>query len=120
LVRVRLLAVDDDEALQRYLIRALQPEVEVAIAPSIARAFDAIDRGERYDVVLLDLHIPHENAVEGYRSLVARGCTVIIMTGGALEPSEAELLDALPDVVLWKPFTKPELLAMIERARTLH
>jgi signal transduction histidine kinase len=112
--RMRLLAVDDEPAVLRALGRVLREHAEVHAVGSVDEA-EALLRGDdRFDAVLLDVMLPGRSGVELLQTLqhthpdLAR--RVVMMTGGALTPEAATLLDTLGDAVLQKPFTRATLL----------
>jgi nitrogen-specific signal transduction histidine kinase len=112
--RLRLLAVDDEPAVLRALERVLREHAEVHAVGSVDEAEALLRRDERFDAVLLDVMLPGRSGVELLQALqrthpdLAR--RVVMMTGGALSPEAAALLDALGDAVLQKPFTRATLL----------
>ena len=112
-----MLLVDDDESLRRALARTIRlAGFEVEAFPSaealLARAFgDAC-------CLVLDVDLPGMDGLECKRRLEAgrRDLPTVFIT--ALPPAEvSEPLAALaPVAVLYKPFTKDDLVAAIGRA----
>ncbi len=118
--RLRVLVVDDDEALRENLAECLQAE-----GHEVTQAFDGADALEllalqgRPDVVVLDLLMPR---LDG-RALAAavraspelREARLVLMTGAAAW----EVRDAVEfDAVLEKPFGLDVLLAELEKSRS--
>lgn len=62
--RGRVLIVDDDETLARFLKRALRVDYDIALAPDGRAALDRIKSGERYDLILCDLQMPEMTGVD--------------------------------------------------------
>lgn len=62
--RGRVLIVDDDEAVGRYLARQLRGENEVTMAADGQAALALLEGGDRFDVILCDLQMPNMNGVD--------------------------------------------------------
>ncbi|HZQ81785.1 MAG TPA: response regulator [Gaiellaceae bacterium] len=108
--RPRALVVDDDEAL-RMLIRVnLELDgFEVAEAATLADAERAA-RESQCDVVLLDVHLGHDESDGLLALLRSRGVPVVLVTGS----SDADLYRDRADAVLTKPF-EPQALVNLAR-----
>jgi PAS domain S-box-containing protein len=109
-----VLAVDDDEAVRRVLLRVLAGE-EFAVetvacgAEALARIADA--KAPPVEVVLLDVSMPGMSGPETRRHLaeVAPNVPVVFLTGYAYESSEN-------DTVVQKPVTQAELVSRVREA----
>ncbi len=112
--RLRLLAVDDEPAVLRALSRVLRDHAEVHSVNSVDEAEALLRSDDRFDAVLLDLMLPGRSGVELLQTLQrtnpALARRVVMMTGGALTPEAAALLEELGDAVLQKPFNRTSLL----------
>jgi DNA-binding response OmpR family regulator len=113
---VRLLIVEDEQALARYLRRGLE---ELAWTADVSRtAEDAWQRllVEPYDLLVLDLGLPGADGGELLRRMRARGLdtpVLIVTARGSVEDRVAGL-NAGADDYLTKPFAFAELVARIQ------
>lgn len=111
-VGVRILVVDDELAIRRFLRTALSSQGFVVT--EAANGQDALQAviAERPDLVLLDLGLPDLDGVEVTRQL--REWTplpIIILSVREQEADKISALDAGADDYLTKPFGMGELLA---------
>jgi DNA-binding response OmpR family regulator len=116
---MRLLVVEDEERIARFLKKGLEEEsyaVDVAIDGPAALDWVA---GAEYDVIILDVMLPGLNGFEVSRILRQRGITTPIIMLTARDDVEDRVtgLDAGADDYMPKPFAFKELLARI-RAMT--
>jgi two-component system response regulator MprA len=113
--RVRVLVVDDDEAVRRSLATALGRDSydvviadggEAALARAAAQAFDAI---------VLDVAMPEPNGLAVCRRLRAGGSKtpILMLTARDLIDDRVAGLDAGADDYLLKPFALEELRARL-------
>lgn len=115
----RILVVDDDFLIGSLLRRALQPDhVVIEIDPH--RAIERLLRGERYDVVFCDVHMPGLDGVE-VRDLVATIAPEMLpgfafMTGGTGSRAEEAALAASAATVIQKPFDVEALRQVVRSA----
>jgi two-component system KDP operon response regulator KdpE len=111
-IGVRVLVVDDELAIRRFLRTALNSQGFVV--SEAANGQDALQEiiAERPDIVLLDLGLPDLDGVEVTRQL--REWTqlpIIILSVREQEADKISALDAGADDYLTKPFGMGELLA---------
>jgi len=115
---MKVLVVEDNKKLARFLQRALQEEGYVVDV--IEDGSEAIERSStiEYDLIILDWMLPSTDGIAVCKTLRDRGSGVpILMLTARAEVSERILgLDAGADDYLPKPFDLGELLA---RARAL-
>ena len=114
---VRVLVVDDERPIRRFLRTALAAaEMEVAEAASGEEGMAAA-AAFRPDVIVLDLGLPDLDGVEVIRRL-REWCQqpVIVLSVRSREDDKVEALDAGADDYLTKPFGVGELLARIRAA----
>lgn len=110
--------MDDEPLLSEAICDALSDHT-VRAALDARKALALITEGERYDLILCDLSMPHLSGVELHERLHAiapeQAERMVFMSGGALsEPSRAALA-RLPNPRLEKPFDLDALLRLIER-----
>jgi DNA-binding response OmpR family regulator len=112
---VRVLVVEDDQKLARFLERVLSEEGYSV--DRCASGADAVERARAssYDLVLLDWMIPVLDGIEVCRQIRRGGSAVpIIMMTARDQVSERVLgLDAGADDYVIKPFEVEELLARV-------
>jgi two-component system, OmpR family, response regulator len=112
---LKVLVVEDDRRIATIVKRGLSAEgytVEVAAdgADGLWLATES-----SYDVILLDIMLPHRNGFEICADLRAAGnwTPIIMLTAKDGDLDEAEALDAGADDYLTKPFSFPVLLARL-------
>ena len=115
--RKRVLLLDDDPSMQRLVARILGNEgfrVDVFLTGSEAIA--ALKR-ERYDVLLLDLMMPHEGGMTVIRHLRTNDPPTL-KRSILLTASPDSLIDALSgevETVVQKPFEPRQLIDAVQR-----
>ncbi|MGA8052670.1 MAG: response regulator [Burkholderiales bacterium] len=110
--------VDDNASLRRALARTVRlAGFEVAAFQSV-EAMLAHGRPERDDCLVLDVDLPGIGGIEFKRRLVGAGLDLPTIFITALEPAEVaeSVAELSPVAVLYKPFSKEDLLEAIERA----
>ncbi len=116
---MRLLVVEDEERIARFLKKGLEEEsYAVDVATDGPAALDWV-AGAEYDVIILDVMLPGLTGFEVSRILRQRGITTPIIMLTARDDVEDRVtgLDAGADDYMPKPFAFKELLARI-RAMT--
>ena len=102
----RVLVVDDEEVMQRLIVRAL-PACEVVSCDNAPAALERLASGERFAVVLSDLHLQGMDGVQFHAALVALGSpvadTMLFMTGGAMGEAAQRFVREMGPRVLQKP-----------------
>jgi two-component system response regulator MprA len=114
-VPVRVVVVDDDEALRNAVRRALRLEgYDVELAGDGAEALDHL-AGSRTDVVVLDVLMPVLDGLTVCRRLRAGGdrTPILMLTARDAVGDRVAGLDAGADDYLTKPFALEELLARV-------
>jgi two-component system response regulator MprA len=112
---VRVLVVDDDEAVRRSLVHALQRDgYQVSVAADGAQALEQLGRG-RHEVIVLDVLMPEPNGLQICRRLRTRGdrTPILMLTARDLVEDRVAGLDAGADDYLVKPFALDELRARL-------
>ena len=112
---MRLLLVEDDQMLGTALLQALHDaSYAVDWVQDGAMASTALE-GHDYELVLLDLGLPHRDGIEVLRRLRSRGdaTPVLIITARDSVDQRIEGLDVGADDYLGKPFAVGEMLARL-------
>jgi two-component system KDP operon response regulator KdpE len=111
---VTILIVDDEPQIRRVLLTILTSQgYAVMEARSGDEALEKI-RGERLDLILLDVNMPGRSGIETCREIRAAGdIPVIILTVRNAERDKVLALDAGANDYIVKPFGADELLARI-------
>jgi len=111
-----ILIADDDASMCETLLDILEEKgYRVVVAHDGPQAIKEV-RGQRFDLVLIDIVMPGMNGVEALREIKAVDpqITTMIMTGhSALEGSVSEALEAGVDGVLYKPLDIDAIVEMI-------
>src|SRR6476469_3450120 len=112
---VRVLVVDDDEAVRSALTHALHRDgYEVSTAADGATGLATLLR-LRHDAVVLDILMPEPGGLEVCRAIRARGddTPILMLTARDLVSDRVAGLDAGADDYLAKPFALEELRARL-------
>jgi PAS domain S-box-containing protein len=117
--RGRVLVVDDEPAVASAVRRALASQHEVVVQGSAEAALQAVQGGERFDVIVCDLMMPgmsgmdlHEVLARTAPDLARR---IVVLTGGAFTPRAREFLDRVPLPRCEKPFDSGELRELVRK-----
>lgn len=114
---LRVLVVDDERAIRRYLRAALNAQGYTVYEASGGK--EALNRvvADRPDLIILDLGLPDMDGVEVTRQL--REWThipIIILSVREQDRDKIDALDAGADDYLTKPFSSGELMARMRAA----
>jgi DNA-binding response OmpR family regulator len=114
----RVLVVEDDDAIARAVVRALEREGYEAVRTGTGAGALDLATEDRFDLVLLDLGLPDLDGVTVCEELhhLDRGLPVLMLTARSDELDVIVGLDAGADDYVTKPFRMGELLARV-RAR---
>jgi PAS domain S-box-containing protein len=114
----RVLVVDDEPAVGRAVGRALRGICDVTVETSAAAAIERARAGDRWDLVLLDVHMPEmlgPDLAEALAALDASlGQRTTFMTGGVSDAALAARVERRP--VLEKPLDVDLLRALVRGA----
>lgn len=115
--RVRVLVVDDEPQIRRYLRVSLSAEnLDVVEAANAAEGLASVRR-DKPDVVILDLGLPDGDGLELIPLIRALSAApIIVLSVRDDEAVKVRALDAGADDYLSKPFGTAELLARIRAA----
>ena len=112
---MKILLVEDDKKIATVVKRGLDAE-----GYTVEVAFDGTDglwlaTEGNYDLILLDIMLPHRNGFQICSDLRAKGIwtPIIMLTAKDGDLDEAEALDAGADDYLTKPFSFPVLIARV-------
>jgi two-component system, OmpR family, KDP operon response regulator KdpE len=113
----RVLVVDDDDALRRFVERNLSARgFEVSTAANGLEALSAVAH-DHPDVVILDIMMPTMDGLEACRRIRASSkVPIIVLTALDTEADTVRILDEGADDCLVKPFGVSELLARVRSA----
>jgi two-component system alkaline phosphatase synthesis response regulator PhoP len=113
-IHPRLLLVDDEPEM-RKMMAALLTAAGYAVETA-ADGETALDRGNKYDLIILDVLLPGKSGLEICGELRRNGVTagILIVSGRAEVMDRVNGLRQGADDYLIKPFSPPELLARIE------
>ncbi len=113
--RARILAVDDEAQILRYLRRTLdEAGYEVIVADDPSRVGGLVEL-EEPDLILLDLMFPGTSGLELLKHIREfSGTPVIVVTASRREDDVVQALKMGADDYVIKPFSPTELLARIE------
>ncbi len=119
-LRARILVVDDEPPIRRLLRTGLTSQgFDVSDAATGTAALAALgQRGETYDLLILDLGLPDMNGLDVLGSLRGRGDTtpVVILSSRGDEPGKVRAFDIGADDYVTKPFGMNELIARVRTA----
>jgi PAS domain S-box-containing protein len=106
--RGRVLVIDDERTITTAVARILSREHEVEALTSAKEALSRLEGGERYDVILCDLMMPHMTGMELHAKLVGLGTgqasRMVFFTGGAFTPQARAFIESVRNARLEKPF----------------
>ncbi len=108
---MKLLVVDDDVHIRRIVALYLRDH-DVAEAATAEEALARVG-GETFDVVIVDVILPHFGGLRLCRKIkeTARPPRVIVMSGD--EQLRDQAAEAGADAFLAKPFTRDELATLL-------
>ncbi|HYH98294.1 ATP-binding protein [Hyalangium sp.] len=116
---LRLLIVDDEASVGSALKRALSRNHEVVTTTEARQALERLRQGERFDVILCDLMMPHMSGMEFYRVLQeqfpAMARRVVFMTGGIFTDAARAFIAQVLNPMVEKPFDRDHIEAVLSR-----
>lgn len=117
MVRKDVLIVDDEPAIRRLLVGALdRAAITHAEAATAGEALRLAQATPAPLVALLDLGLPDRDGLEVIPQLTALGLSVIVLTARDATDEKVAALDLGADDFVTKPFDTEELLARIRSA----
>jgi len=115
---LRVLIVDDEPPILRFLRASLQSQGYIVSTAANARTALDMVRGHTADLVVLDLGLPDMDGLDVVRQIRDGGETlpIIILSSRDNESAKVKALDLGADDYVTKPFGIDELLARIRMA----
>jgi DNA-binding response OmpR family regulator len=113
---LHILAVEDEKRLANLIRRALEEESHVVdVSYDGAEALE-MAQATKYDLIVLDLMLPHVDGIEVTKRLRADGndARILMLTARDAVEDRVEGLEAGADDYLVKPFSYAELLARVK------
>lgn len=112
---MKLLVVEDDDALRDVLVRALAEAGHIVDAAADGIDGEAMGGDDAYDAIVLDVMLPGQDGISVVRSLRVTGVAtpILLLTARTAEEDTVTGLDAGADDYLRKPFGIAELQARI-------
>ncbi len=118
-LRGRILLVDDEELILRVLTLMLSGNHEIVTTSAAKEALALCTAGERFDLILCDLMMPHMTGMDLHRELARiapdQASRMIFLTGGAFTPAAQQFLADDSKEHIEKPFDTANLRAVIQR-----
>ena len=118
--RGRILIIEDEVRLAQSMRLLLEPAHDVVTTTRGSEALSWMERGQRFDVVLCDLHMPETSGMDVYRELhrsaPALAERLVFLSGGAFTPAAREFVSRVKNPVLQKPVRPEALLAAVDAA----
>ncbi|QBR71920.1 DNA-binding response regulator [Beijerinckiaceae bacterium] len=116
---LRILIVDDEPAILRFLRATLQSQGYIVSTAANARTAMEIVRKGAVDLIVLDLGLPDMDGLDVVRQIREGGGTlpIIILSSRDNESAKVKAFDLGADDYVTKPFGIDELLARIRAAQ---
>jgi PAS domain S-box-containing protein len=117
-LRGRVLIVDDEDMVRRTVERILRDH-EVVSAASAREGLAIIDKGERFDVIFVDMMMPTMTGMDFYETLLAQepevASRIVFFSGGAISSKMDAFLQLVTNPRIEKPFETASLLDAVQR-----
>jgi len=115
----RVLLVDDEPGMLRAMTRLLQTQHVVVSTQDPREAIRLLQAGQRFDVILCDLMMPHMNGMELYQEVLAidpgAARRIVFVTGGVVDEGTRQFLATSEHERIEKPFAPQDLRAVVAR-----
>ena len=113
----RILVVDDERAIRRFLRVSLTAQGYRVMEAATAREAEEAAAAQHPDLIILDLSLPDTDGIEVTRRLREWSSTpIVVLSVRGQDEDKIAALDAGADDYLTKPFSTGELLARIRVA----
>lgn len=113
----KILIVDDEPAIRRFLKASLETEgFQIVAVENASQALGAVAQ-VKPDLMILDLGLPDQDGLEVIRQVrTASALPIVVLSVRSDEPGKVAALDAGADDYMVKPFGVEELLARVRTA----
>lgn len=122
--RLRVLIVDDEPQVLAVCGRLLAKTHDIELAGSGAEAIARIHAGERFDAILCDLMMPQMTGMAVHAAIQSadreQSDKMAFVTGGVFTADAHEFIQGRRDRILEKPFTKRDVLALLEQISNIN
>ena len=118
----RILVVDDEPMIAAAVQRCLRRDHLVTVLHDARTALEHIVAGERFDLILCDVMMPHMTGMDLHRALAAslpqQAAAMVFLTGGAFTEAAIAFLGSVENLRVDKPFSNEDLRTLAnERIR---
>jgi DNA-binding response OmpR family regulator len=113
---MRLLVVEDDKDIQKFLKTAFQSECYIVDVANDGKKGSFLARTNEYDVIILDINLPEKSGLSICKEVREDGIStpILILSVQSEIPAKLDLFTAGADDYLTKPFSFEELLARVK------
>jgi two-component system, cell cycle response regulator CpdR len=115
----RILLAEDEEALRRFVSRALKLDGhDVVEACDGAQGLDCLRNGTGYDLILSDIRMPVLDGIALAHAAAEEfpATRILLMTGFAEQRERAESLSRIVHDIVPKPFSLPDIRGAVAQA----
>ena len=115
--RARILVIDDEVKIGEVITHILSERHDVVAVQGAKAAFDLLDGGQAFDIVLCDVMMPDIGGREVFDAFARWPALLpglIFMTGGTFSDGATAFLERAQCPVIYKPFTATELERIVE------
>eukprot|EP00808_Paulinella_micropora_P002988 g61122.t1 len=121
---LRICVAEDNKLNMKLLVKILS---NFGYTPSTCKngkeVVDLVEKGETFDMILMDIHMPEMDGLEATRCLLqycrdhpeARTPVIVACTASVIEAEQAECYDSGMQDVISKPFTRAMLAACLKK-----
>ena len=113
---MKILVIEDDRTVGQYVTRGLEEHNYAAELVTDGRAGLEAARGGHWDLIVLDLRLPHLSGLEVLHTLRdgGNGTPILVLTAQDSVEGKVDALRAGADDYVTKPFAMEELIARVE------
>lgn len=118
MTEVKLLVIEDDPCYRTILGLFLKEYTQsITIHQSVENAMEALDKGEKFDVIISDFNLPGKNGAYLAKELRAKGDNtpyIILSANMSLANEEPGIKSVVNKILLKSSVCRDELVATIE------